>query len=130
MPLAGHISVVAGIGHKLRQRGGALIEVALVTGATLQKIRQHFGHPSKADNVVVHTRHEHRPRRRTVRARIEIREHHSIPHQRIYIRRLDLAAKKTEIVQTQVVNDNQQNVGARISLTDWIGTPIAAAATR
>ena len=116
VPLADHVGVVAGVLQELRQRGDAVVEVALVAVQAHLVRRRKLAHVAEAVEVRVHAREEHRPGGRAARVRVEVREPHAALGQGVEVRRLDLAAERAHVGEAHVVAEDDDDVRPAVRL--------------
>ena len=76
--------------------------------------------PGHAGDMIVVTAQQHGAGGRTHRRRVKLRKQQALRCEGIDIRRRDVTAIASEIRITQVICDDQQNVGARIAKR-WLG---------
>ena len=110
VPLADHVGVVAGVLEELRQRGDAVVEVALVAVQAHLVRRRKLAHVAEAVEVRVDAGEQHRPGGGAARVGVEVREAHALPGQRVEVRRLDLAAEHAHVGEAHVVAEDDDDV--------------------
>jgi hypothetical protein len=110
VPLADHVGVVARVLEKLRQRGDAVVEVALVAVQAHLVRRRPLAHIAETIEVRVHAGEQHRPRGRAARVSIKGGEAYAVLRQRVEVRRLDLAAERAHVGEPHVIAEDDDDV--------------------
>ena len=110
MPLADHVGVIAGAAEQLRQRGHAIVEVALVADCAPLVGGGPLVHVAQAVQMRVDAAQQHGARGRAAGVCIEVGKAHAVVGQRIEVRRLDLAAERTHVGIAQVVAEDDDDV--------------------
>lgn len=110
VPLAGVISGVPGITHQLAETVDVVAKVAFIAGLAFLVRRDHRQQRAGACAVVVDPRLEHDPRGLAGRRGVEVRETHTLLRERIDHRCRDLAAIRSEVAETSVVDEHEHDV--------------------
>ena len=110
MPFAGGISAVTAIAQAGGHGHDIGVQDTQITGLTHMRLRNRLAHIADAVAVVVDPGQQHRTRRRTGSADMEVRKSHAAPRQFIQIWRLDLAAKCADIAETPVVGEQHDDI--------------------
>lgn len=111
MPLAGHVRVIAGVLQQLRDRQRAVVQVALVAGQPAPLVGRH-AHRAFADEMVIGAGNQHRARNGAHGARMMIRQDAPRLHERVEVRRADLAAERVDVGIAEIVGHDVQDVRA------------------
>ncbi|MNO70235.1 hypothetical protein D3C76_611100 [compost metagenome] len=111
VPFADHEGAVAALFQQFGDRIGTLVQITLVPRLAPLKGLQGFRHGTEAGEVVVGAGHQHRARNRTGRRGVQVGELQAIPGQLIQGGRIDFAAVAAQVGITQVIGDDQQDIG-------------------
>ena len=110
VPLAAQVGAIAGGAQAAGDRDHVGAQLAAVARSTAMTKRR--GHMQAGDigQVRVHTGEQHRPRRRTHRRGMEVREAHAALGDRVDVGRANLATVRAQVREADVVRDHDDDV--------------------
>ena len=124
VPLTHHVGVVTSLPKQSRKRNDTIRQVVFISRVFITQDSAD-ALPAHAGDVIVVTTQQHGAGGRTHRRRVKLRKQQAFSREGVDIRRRDVTAIAAEIRITQVVRDNQQNVGARV-VKHWLNVRIAS----
>ena len=111
VPFANHVGAIAGILKQLGNGGRGTRQVGLVAGLALRWRVERVVECTKPDLNRIVAGQQHRARYRAYRRGVKTGELHASLSQSIQIGRLGDRAENSEIAESDVITNDQQNVG-------------------